>query len=85
MLAHAKLAVAAASGKTREDLDSDPVLAAALERFIEVIGEAANKISPSTTDEASEMPWHEIVGNAQPLGVWRRVRRPRHCLGRGDR
>jgi uncharacterized protein with HEPN domain len=62
MVAHAKLAVAAVAGKMREDLDSDPVLAAALERFIEVVGEAANKISSSTKDEASEIPWREVVG-----------------------
>lgn len=62
MVAHARLAVAAISGKTREDLDLDPVLAAALERFIEVVGEAANKISTSTKDEASEIAWREIVG-----------------------
>lgn len=62
MVAHAKLAVAAVSGKTREDLDSDPVLAAALERFIEVVGEAANKISTSTKDAAGEIAWREIVG-----------------------
>ena len=62
MVAHARLAVAAVSGKAREDLDSDPVLAAALERFIEIVGEAASKISPSTQDEASEIPWREIVG-----------------------
>ena len=62
MLDHARRAVAAVSGKERADLDSDFILAAALERFIEVIGEAASKISPTTQASATQIPWREIVG-----------------------
>ena len=62
MLDHARLAVAAADGRTRADLDADPVLAAALERFVEVIGEAATKVSQSVRDGMSEIPWREIIG-----------------------
>ncbi len=57
MLDHARRAVAAVSGKERADLDSDFILAAALERFIEVIGEAASKISPTTQASATQIPW----------------------------
>ena len=38
------------------------MLAAALERFIEVIGEAASKISPETRARGPEIPWKEIIG-----------------------
>jgi cobalamin biosynthesis protein CobD/CbiB len=38
MVDHARKAMAATAGRTRSDLDTDDVLAAALERFIEVIG-----------------------------------------------
>ena len=62
MVSHARLAVGAVSDRAREDLDEDPVLAAALERFIEVIGEAANKISRATKQAAPEVPWREMVG-----------------------
>jgi uncharacterized protein with HEPN domain len=62
MLAHARLAVAAVADKKRGDLDSDFVLAAALERFIEVIGEAASKVSTATRARAPRIPWREIVG-----------------------
>jgi hypothetical protein len=37
MADHARMAVMAAAGKQRQSLDADPVLAAALERFIEVV------------------------------------------------
>lgn len=62
MLAHARLAVASVADREREDLDSDLILAAALERFIEVIGEAASKVSADTRATAPQIPWRQIVG-----------------------
>lgn len=62
MLAHARLAVAAIADKERGALDSDFILAAALERFIEVIGEAASKVSTATRATAPQVPWRQIVG-----------------------
>jgi uncharacterized protein with HEPN domain len=62
MLDHARRAVDAVAERDRSDLDSDLILAAALERFIEVIGEAASKVSPSTRANSPEIPWKEIVG-----------------------
>ena len=62
MLDHARKAVAATKGRRRADLDRDEVLAAALERFIEVIGEAASKVSGATQHDLASVPWREIVG-----------------------
>lgn len=62
MLDYAHKAVGAARGRSREDLDRDDVLAAALERFIEIIGEAASKVSDFTRDRRVTIPWHQIVG-----------------------
>jgi uncharacterized protein with HEPN domain len=62
MLDHARRAVEAVADKDRSHLDSDLILAAALERFIEVIGEAASKVSPSTRASSPEIPWKEIIG-----------------------
>ena len=62
MLAHARLAVAAVADKERIDLESDFILAAALERFIEVIGEAASRVSEVTRVRSPQIPWREIVG-----------------------
>ena len=62
MVDHARRAVEAVKGRRREDLETDPVLAAALERFIEVIGEAASRVSLTTRDSLAAIPWFEIVG-----------------------
>lgn len=62
MLDHARKAVAASRGKSRSDLDRDEVLAAAIERFIEVIGEAASKVAVPTQEELSSIPWRQIIG-----------------------
>ena len=62
MLDYARRAVTAVANRERTDLESDPILAAALERFIEVIGEAASKISATTRTSAAQIPWQEIVG-----------------------
>ena len=62
MLDHARKAVNAVRGRCRADLDTDDVLAAALERFIEVIGEAASKVTPETSERNASIPWREIVG-----------------------
>ena len=62
MLAQARLAVAAVADKERIDLESDFILAAALERFIDVIGEAASRVSEVTKASSPQIPWREIVG-----------------------
>ncbi len=61
MLAHARRVVEAVAERQRADLDSDFILAAALERFIEVIGEAASKVPAETGANAPQVPWREIV------------------------
>jgi len=62
MADYARKAVTAAARKTRQDLESDPLLAAALERFIEIIGEAASKLSDQTRSRLPGVPWLEIIG-----------------------
>jgi len=59
---HARKAVAAARSRSRAELDHDDVLAAALERFIEVVGEAASKVSQATRDAVPGIPWAEVIG-----------------------
>jgi uncharacterized protein with HEPN domain len=71
MADHARMAVTAAAGKARQDLDEDPVLAAALERFIEVVGEAASRVSDETRSRLPGVPWTEIIGmRALPGNEW---------------
>ena len=61
MLDYARRAVDALAGKSRDSLESDKVLAGALERFVEVIGEAASRLSDETRDANPGVPWHEII------------------------
>ena len=61
MLDHAQEVVSMASGKQRQDLDRDRMLELALVRLIEIIGEAASRVSPEGQRKYSSIPWHEIV------------------------
>ena len=61
MLDYARRAVEALEEQSRNALNNDKVLAGALERFVEVIGEAASRLSDDTRDAAPKVPWHEII------------------------
>ncbi len=54
-------AVAMAKGKTRADLGKDRKLNLALVRLLEIIGEAANRISKEDQARFPTIPWGEIV------------------------
>lgn len=49
------------SGREPADLDTDRMLLFALVRAIEVIGEAASKVSEELRRQAPEIPWGLIV------------------------
>ena len=61
MLDYARQAQELVAGKQREAFQHDRVLQLALERVIEVIGEAANRISPEMRKRHSQIPWRNIV------------------------
>ena len=61
MVDYARRALTALEGRSREVLDTDTVLVAALERFVEVIGEAASRLSETTRESSPEVPWREII------------------------
>jgi uncharacterized protein with HEPN domain len=48
-------------------LAQDRVLALVLVKCIEIIGEAASKISPDTRSSHQEIPWTDIVGMRRRL------------------
>ncbi|AQQ08449.1 hypothetical protein L21SP3_00225 [Sedimentisphaera cyanobacteriorum] len=62
MLEHSREAVKLAEGKSRKDLDSDRKMELALTRLVEIIGEAAARVSNQTQNGYSEIPWSEIIG-----------------------
>jgi uncharacterized protein with HEPN domain len=48
------------AGRSRADLDTDEMLLFALVRAVEIIGEAASKVSAETRDAAPAVPWTKI-------------------------
>lgn len=50
------------AGKTRADLDTDEKLALALVRALEIIGEAANHVSPQVRGDLPAIPWRQVIG-----------------------
>lgn len=61
MLSHARKVVRLAEGQTQHDLFADESLRYAMERLIEIVGEAARKVSRSTQDQNPHIPWQKIV------------------------
>ena len=61
MLDAAREAVGFAQGKTRQDLDSDRMLLLSVVKSIEIIGEAATKVSKECQGEFPQIPWPSIV------------------------
>lgn len=54
-------------GKSRMDLTVDEQLSLACVRLIEVIGEAAAKVSQETRERLNEIPWIDIIGTRNRL------------------
>ena len=61
MLDASREAVAFTSGCTRASLDGNRMLCLSLVRCIEIVGEAASKITSGTRERYSNIPWPEIV------------------------
>ena len=59
---HAHEAVELTRGRTRSDLDSDRLLALALVRLLEIIGEAAARVPVDEQARRPGIPWPSIVG-----------------------
>ncbi len=62
MLDHAREAIHLARGKARSDLDTDRQLNLSLVRLLEIIGEAAVRISREDQAGYTGIPWADIVG-----------------------
>ena len=62
MLDYSRKAVAMIEGRAREDLDTDEMLCLALTRVVEIIGEAATRVSQAGQQRHGQIPWPEIIG-----------------------
>ena len=49
-------------GRAVEQLATDDMLRAALERYVSLIGEAATRLDRSLQDRHPQIPWHRIIG-----------------------
>ena len=67
MLDAARKALAYSQGRNREDLDSDELLALALVRLLEVIGEAAKGLSSPLRESHPDIAWSAIAGTRDRL------------------
>src|SRR5581483_6529068 len=62
MLEMSRKAVQAVQDRTREEYDRGDVLIMALAHFVQVVGEAARKVSNEFQERNSQIPWHQIIG-----------------------
>jgi uncharacterized protein with HEPN domain len=61
MLDAANEAISFASGKSPHDLAGDRMMALSIVKSIEIIGEAASKVSRETRKKHPDVPWATIV------------------------
>src|SRR5712692_7689429 len=61
MLDHAREAVVMVRGRARADLGTDRMLQLALTRVLEIIGEAASRVSNEGRAQYPDIPWMEVV------------------------
>lgn len=81
MLTYAEMAVALVEGMTYERYQADKVVQLAVERAIEIVGEAARRVSRDFQQQHPEVPWQPIVaqrhilaheyGEVQADRIWR--------------
>jgi uncharacterized protein with HEPN domain len=62
MLDAAREAQGFLAGKGRAELEADRLLALGLVKCIEILGEAASRVSPEAQARHAGIPWRDIVG-----------------------
>ena len=67
MLVHATEAVDLLGRAGREDLESDRVMQLALTRLMEIVGEAASRVSEATRQRHPQIPWRRIIATRNRL------------------
>ncbi len=62
MLSNAREAMELAHGQNRQGLDRNRMLELSLVRLLEIIGEAASRVTLETQQRFDRIPWAEIIG-----------------------
>lgn len=83
MLDAARVAHNAVKNETRSSLDTNDVLRLALQKTIEIIGEAAAKVTQETRDQYPQLSWRKMIAmrnilihayfDVDPNEVWNAV------------
>jgi len=63
----ARKAISYVAGKSRNDLDRDEVHSLVLARLVEIIGEAASKVTEEMQSRYPPIEWRDIVGTRNRL------------------
>ena len=58
---HAREAMLLAKGRTRDDIEIDRMLNLSLVRLLEIVGEAASRVSEETKSLFPMIPWSQII------------------------
>jgi len=62
MLDASREALGYVEGRSRGDLATNTMLARALVKCLEIVGEAASRVGPETRARAESIPWAQIAG-----------------------
>ncbi|HLQ25725.1 MAG TPA: DUF86 domain-containing protein [Acidiferrobacterales bacterium] len=62
MLDAAREAMVFLGGQSRKNLDANRMLVLSLVKAIEIVGEAATKVTPETQNKYPDIPWADVVG-----------------------
>lgn len=67
MLDHVQEAVELAQGRSKTDFNSDRIFFLAVLKLVEIVGEAAIRVSEVTQTAHPEIPWRQIIGTRHRL------------------
>ncbi|MBI5233773.1 MAG: DUF86 domain-containing protein [Deltaproteobacteria bacterium] len=67
MLNAAEEAIKVSYGKTKQDIEKERLLNLALVRLIEIVGEAASRVSAAGCSNYRGIPWGKIIGMRNKL------------------
>ena len=67
MLDHVEEAMSLAKGRTQSDLESDRVFFLAMLKLVEIVGEAAMRVSETMQASHPEIPWRQVIGTRNRL------------------
>ncbi len=81
MLDAAREATEFAKDRERADLDSNRMLALSIIKSIEIVGEAASKITQVVRDAHPEIPWADIVATRKGLSTFISISTSTWCEG----